>query len=229
MSPFALSQDIYERSPTFDDTRQQTRRMAIVCHNTVATKATLSNAEPKRARQPSLSQPDPPVAPPRPIVTKTDPISETSTTTTYNCVDTSQTDNEPVRELVKRYIAEIWNCGEVDLIPQLCSPHLRFSGTGGPTTLEGHQGLTRMVQSIRRSLEDYHAEICSMVVENNKAFCRLNFTGKHVGTLMGYEATNKKVHWIGTTEFTCRNGQISAVWELGDTKALLEQIDPEFW
>jgi hypothetical protein len=35
---------------------------------------------------------------------------------------------ELTRSLVKKFIADIWNRGEVDLIPEVCSPSLRFNG-----------------------------------------------------------------------------------------------------
>ena len=158
------------------------------------------------------------------------------------------------RELVKKFIADIWNRGEVDLIPEVCSPSLRFNGNAGFDRV-GHEGLARMVGTIRDALDDYHCEIHSMVVENNKAFCRLRFTGKHTGTLLGFEPTHKVVAWMGATEFTCQNGvsasmrvccetklstksnltsflfyflqKILKVWELGDVKTLEEQINPD--
>jgi predicted ester cyclase len=88
----------------------------------------------------------------------------------------------------------------------------------------GHDGLARMVATIRDALDEYHCEIHSMVVEDNKAFCRLRFTGKHVGPLLGYKPTHKTVAWMGATEFTCQNGKILKVWELGDVKSLEEQL-----
>jgi len=35
------------------------------------------------------------------------------------------------RNLVKKFIADIWNRGELDLIPEVCSPSLRFNGNTG--------------------------------------------------------------------------------------------------
>ena len=127
------------------------------------------------------------------------------------------------RNLVKKFIADIWNRGEVDLIPEVCSPSLRFNGNTGFDRV-GHDGLARMVATIRDALDDYHCEIHSMVVEHNKAFCRLRFTGKHTGNLLGYPPTGRVVGWMGATEFTCQNGKILKVWELGDIKTLEEQL-----
>lgn len=138
-------------------------------------------------------------------------------------VDPIHAANEITRTLVKKFIADIWNRGEIDLIPDVCSPNLRLNGNTGFDRI-GHDGLARMVATIRDALDDYHCEIHSMVVEHNKAFCRLRFTGKHTGQLLGYAPTHKTVAWMGATEFTCQNGKILKVWELGDVKSLEEQL-----
>lgn len=140
--------------------------------------------------------------------------------------DPIQVANDLTRNLVKKFIADIWNRGEIDLIPEVCSPNLRFNGNTGFDRI-GHDGLARMVATIRESLDEYHCEIHSMVVEHNKAFCRLRFTGKHTGPLLGYPPTHKVVAWMGATEFTCQNGKILKVWELGDVKSLEEQLKPD--
>jgi len=130
---------------------------------------------------------------------------------------------EVTRNLVKRFISDIWNRGELDLIPQVCSPKIRFNGNTGLDKI-GHDGFAMMVATIHGALSDYHCEIHSMVVENNKAFCRLRFSGKHTGDLLGYPPTNRSVSWMGATEFTCTNGVILKVWELGDMKTLEDQL-----
>jgi hypothetical protein len=48
------------------------------------------------------------------------------------------------RELVKKFIADIWNRGELDLICEVCHPDLRFNGYTGMDKV-GHDGFGRMV------------------------------------------------------------------------------------
>lgn len=91
----------------------------------------------------------------------------------------------------------------------------------------GHEGFARMVQTIRDALSDYHCEIHSMVVEGNKAFVRMRFTGRHTGALLGFEPTGRQVAWMGASEFTIKDGKILKVWELGDVKSLEQQLYPE--
>jgi hypothetical protein len=48
------------------------------------------------------------------------------------------------RELVKKFVADIWNRGELELIPEVCHPGLRFNGSVGMDRV-GHDGFGRMV------------------------------------------------------------------------------------
>mmetsp|Transcript_15 Transcript_15/g.23 ORF Transcript_15/g.23 Transcript_15/m.23 type:complete len:225 (-) Transcript_15:343-1017(-) len=131
--------------------------------------------------------------------------------------------NEITRELVKKFVADIWNRGDLELIPEVCSKSLRFNGSVGMDRV-GHDGFARMVTTIRDALNDYHCEIHSMVVEGNKAFCRMRFTGRHTGSLLGYPASGRQVAWMGAAEFTVKDSHIIKVWELGDVKSLEEQL-----
>jgi predicted ester cyclase len=143
---------------------------------------------------------------------------------TFGVDPVSQMDQNAVtRELVKRFIADIWNRGELDLIPSVCARGIRFNGSSGMDRI-GHDGFKKMVKTIRNSLEDYHVEIHSMVVEGNKAFCRLRFMGRHVGKLIGYDPTGRQVSWMGAMEFTVVDGLIVKVWELGDMASLEQQL-----
>ena len=172
---------------------------------------------------PSLVPPQQhPRAPSDIMKTPPSPVSDTQVTN-MPAGDERLATIEVTRELVKKFISDIWNRGEVELIPHVCHPSLRFNGHVGMDRV-GHEGFARMVTTVRDALTDYHCEIHSMVVETNKAFCRLRFTGKHTGNLLGYPPTGKTVAWMGASEFTCKNGKILKVWELGDVKSLEEQL-----
>lgn len=175
-------------------------------------------------RQPQEQAPRKP-PPQQPNVMRTPDTSNDTKTQVTNVSfgDESLATIEITRELVKKFISDIWNRGEVEMIPLVCHPSLRFNGHVGMDRV-GHEGFERMVITVREALTDYHCEIHSMVVESNKAFCRLRFTGKHTGNLLGYAPTGKTVSWMGASEFTCKNGKILKVWELGDVKSLEDQL-----
>jgi predicted ester cyclase len=169
----------------------------------------------------SSSQPTPPAPPPAAAIAQS-PVAPVRSSPAGD-ESSSLATIEVTRELVKGFIADIWNRGDIDLIKKICHPSLRFNGHVGMDRV-GHEGFARMVTTVREALTDYHCEIHSMVVESNKAFCRLKFTGKHTGVLLGYLPTGKSVAWVGASEFTCKNGKILKVWELGDVKSLEAQL-----
>ncbi|CAB9502687.1 SnoaL-like polyketide cyclase [Seminavis robusta] len=187
------------------------------------TEANVPAAQQQQQHQQELQKQDhlPPQSPPQ--VQQQQQAPPAATVTDIPVGDPAFAKADVTRDLVKKFISDIWNRGELDLIPQVCSPKIRFNGNTGLDKI-GHDGFARMVATIHGALSDYHCEIHSMVVENNKAFCRLRFSGKHTGDLLGYPPTGRVVSWMGATEFTCMNGRILKVWELGDMKTLEEQL-----
>jgi len=49
--------------------------------------------------------------------------------------EAASTTTDLTRDLVKRFISDIWNCGDISLIPSVCSPSLRFNGNTGERKL----------------------------------------------------------------------------------------------
>ena len=49
----------------------------------------------------------------------------------------------------------------------------------------------------------------------------------HWGTILGIEATGKRIEYMGAAVFTIRDGKISNVWVLGDVHGLIQQLKTE--
>jgi predicted ester cyclase len=152
---------------------------------------------------------------------------DSSSNDSYSSRDSSsvelgpQMDNDATRELVKRYYGKIWNRGETEDIPFVCSRKFQFNGSSQPLSLEEFKNV---VTNSHSGLDLFHAEMHSIVVEGNKAFCRMLFTGIHNDEYLGYRPTGKNVSWEGATEFTIKNSRIQAVWELADLQSLKKQL-----
>jgi predicted ester cyclase len=132
-----------------------------------------------------------------------------------------QMTNAAIRELVKRYFVKIWNRGETEDIPNVCSRKFHFNGSPQPLT---HEEFKNVVENTHDGLDLFHAEMHSIVVEGNKAFCRMLFTGIHNDEYLGHRPTGKSISWMGATEFTIKNGRIDATWELVDLQSLRKQL-----
>ena len=62
-------------------------------------------------------------------------------------------------------------------------------------------------------------------MEERRAFARVRFSGVHVGQLLGYAPTGKRVEWMGAALFTAgEDGRLADLWVLGDVLALTAQL-----
>ena len=137
---------------------------------------------------------------------------------------------EMTRSTIKRFITEVWNNQNMKVIQEVCHPHIRFHGsmendisdTGRRT---GISGFRQLIFFLSAMLESLKCDIHSMVVEDDKAFLRLQFCGIHTGgPLLGYPATGCLVAWECAMEFTMKDGLIFKVWEMGDMLTLERQL-----
>jgi predicted ester cyclase len=135
----------------------------------------------------------------------------------------SNSEDQITRTLVQKYYSDIWNRGDVKQTRLVCSKRIRINGPGGMERL-GLKGFSDLVSSIRSELDQFHAEILTLVVEKNKAFCKVHFTAIHKGEFLGYPPTGKSIEWTGAIEITCKDGYIVKVWELLDMEHLEKQL-----
>jgi len=129
------------------------------------------------------------------------------------------------RRLVSRFYDEVWNRPDISVIPQLFHPDCVFRGSLG-IERHGHAGLAAYVGEVTGALADYRCEIETLVVEGERAFARMRFSGRHTGLFQGFAPTGAEVVWEGAALFETEGGRIRKLWVLGDRaglKALLER------
>jgi len=105
---------------------------------------------------------------------------------------------ETNKTVVRRYIEEVINQGNLVLIDELFAPPMRERVRG---FLSGGDN----------PFPDGHEEIQDIVAEDNKVMVRWIFRGTHRGTFMGLPPTGKPVELIGYATYILDNGQI--VWD----------------
>jgi steroid delta-isomerase-like uncharacterized protein len=129
-----------------------------------------------------------------------------------------------VKALVASFYADIWNRGDLSIVPVLLREDFTFRGSLGAER-RGHAGFAAYVQMVRAALSDYRCEILDLVAEDRRAFARMRFSGTHVGEFLGFPPTLKPVAWMGAALFTVGDdGRISDLWVLGDMQALTAQL-----
>lgn len=121
--------------------------------------------------------------------------------------------------VVQAFYQQIWNAGDLSAVPELVHADFVFRGSLGEESV-GRTAFEEYVRFIRATLADYRCDILECVTEENQAFARMRFSGRHVARFRGYEPTGKLVHWEGAALFRFEGGAISRLWVLGDLMGL---------
>ena len=118
------------------------------------------------------------------------------------------------RILVNAFYKRIWNAGYLSAASNLLTVDFVFRGSLG-NELQGHDAFSDYVRSVRGALAEYRCEILECVVEEERAFAKMRFSGIHVAMFRGFQPTGKPVSWLGAAFFRCKDGLIAELWVLG--------------
>lgn len=135
--------------------------------------------------------------------------------------------SESPRRIVERFYEEIWNRQDPLAIDRLCDEDLVFRGSLGEER-RGRRGFAEYVSIVTSALDDYRCDILDLVVENDRAFARMRFSGVQRGELLGFAPTHRRVEWAGAALFRVEEGTIRELWVLGDLNGLRAQLSPDF-
>ena len=130
------------------------------------------------------------------------------------------------RRLVTRFYEEVWNRADTSAIPELFHADCVFRGSLGAER-RGHEGLADYVREVTGALAGYRSEIEALVVEDERAFAKMRFSGRHTGPFLGFAPTGAEVSWAGAALFQCEGGRIRSLWVLGDLAGLRAQLEAQ--
>jgi len=125
----------------------------------------------------------------------------------------------------KRLYDEVYNKGNLSLIPELVSPDF-VSGNN-----KGHEGYRQMVIAWRAAMPDIRFTIDEMVGEGDKLVYRLSGTGTGVSSLGGVDITGKKMSWTQAIFTEYKDGKVAKGVNFMDTLSLFRQagvVPPAF-
>lgn len=128
-----------------------------------------------------------------------------------------------ISDLVTAFYSELWNKRNFEAANGILHELVNFRGSLG-NSMVGIEKVLDYVKEVTTSLDGYTCEIHELVVDNDKAAAIVQFHGTHVQEFMGHEPTGKKVQWLGTAFFNCRDGLLTKIWVLGDLKGLEDAL-----
>ncbi len=109
---------------------------------------------------------------------------------------------EDNKAIVRRYLDEPWNRGNLAILDELCAPCFKINGVAGLAEIK------RAIFEARRAFPDICDTIEEMIAEGDTVVCRWTITGTHRGEYEGIAATGKPIKFTGITIVRLANGRI---------------------
>lgn len=127
--------------------------------------------------------------------------------------------------LIARFYEDLWNRWDDGLVDDVLADDFVFRGSLGIET-KGREQWRAYRDLVRAGAHDFHNEVVTLVVQNERAAARLRYTGSHTGPLVGLPPTGRRFHYAGAAFFTAAAGRLTSAWVLGDLSSLREQLNP---
>lgn len=123
---------------------------------------------------------------------------------------------------VTAQFTEVWNSGNLDLIPELYSEDFIGHFPGG--AILGQEGIRDVVADHRRAFPDWTEQVEDVVFEGDKIAVRFSSSGTNRGPNRGKPPTDRFVQISEMAIYRIVAGKIAEQWVLPDTHSLLHQL-----
>jgi predicted ester cyclase len=129
---------------------------------------------------------------------------------------------EENKAIIRRYLEEAWDRGNLTIIDELMSPdYARYLSGQPPLNRESQK---QRIASFRQGLPDVRLTLEDLVAEGDRVVFRITLRGTQQGALMGVPPTGKSVT-IGAIDIArLEGGKIVEHWGQMDTYGLLQQL-----
>jgi steroid delta-isomerase-like uncharacterized protein len=133
--------------------------------------------------------------------------------------------SEENKALARRYLEEVWDKGNVELIDELFTTD--FVRHGPPAVegeVRGPEGFKGLVNTYHAGFPDFRVTIDDMIAEGDSVVSRWTVRGTHQGELMGNAPTGNRVTFTGYLFDRISGGKIEEEWVDYDTLQVMQEI-----
>ena len=130
---------------------------------------------------------------------------------------------EDVLAVAERLRAEVYNDGNVDVLPEIVAEGYLHGSANGPDATGIADGGER-IGGFLTALPDLEWTFDELIVQGDRVATRWTIRGTHDGELLGFAATGNPVEVTGISFFAVRCGKIVEFQTEMDAAGLLEQV-----
>jgi predicted ester cyclase len=110
---------------------------------------------------------------------------------------------EENKTIVRRFMTEILQTGNMSLVDQLCAPNYVNRMTG-----QGIDSFKQIAGLMNSAISDYHVTIENLVAEGDQVVARFTMSGRVTGSIMGSKPSGKAFSVRGLTYYRLVDGKI---------------------
>jgi steroid delta-isomerase-like uncharacterized protein len=133
--------------------------------------------------------------------------------------------SEENKAILRRFIGEVWNQGNLSLADQLLSADYTHHDAATPDLGPGPESEKGRVNLYRTAFPDLHFTIAALLADGDMLTCRWTCEGTHRGPLNGIAPTGKSIKIAGITINRFTSGRIAEGWVVWDALGLLQQLE----
>ena len=123
--------------------------------------------------------------------------------------------------LVRRYVDEVWNKGNLATIDEVIHPNYVQHTRGVP---QGREGLKAFFASFRASFSGISSTVEDVVAEGDRVMWRSTLRATQTGTFRGIPPTGKEISVTTMNIMRVEDGKFAENWGEQDNLALLRQL-----
>ncbi len=131
---------------------------------------------------------------------------------------------EQNKTIVRRWIEEGWNKGNVNVVDQFYAPNVVQHDASSPAPVTSSADLKQYVGAFLTAMPDLHFTIDDLLAEGDKVLWRFTSQGTQTGPLMNIPPSGKPGTVTGMALFRLADGKIAEVWVNYDLLGFLQQI-----
>jgi steroid delta-isomerase-like uncharacterized protein len=130
-------------------------------------------------------------------------------------------------ELLRHFIAEVWNAGDVDASDRYIAPKYTIRHDPGDPW-DGREldlaGYKERVRVSRAPFPDQCFSIQDLLADGGKVCMTWNWRATHVGDIPGFPATGNVIRMSGATVYYVEDGRFTGHWQVADRLGVYAQL-----
>ncbi len=126
--------------------------------------------------------------------------------------------------IVRRYVEEAFNQGNLAVIDELFAPDYVNHGSIPGQPVQDREGMKRVEQVTRAALPDIRFQLDHVVASGDLVAHHWTATATHTGTFLGIPPTGRRFTAAGMVFTRIQDGKIAEQWRIVDVFGMLQQL-----